>query len=569
MVDQQRYPVCYETPEVRKFLKTELKAEEEIRAKGIEFHRHYAAATACTPSRASLFTGQYPSLHGVSQTSGAAKSAFDADMFWLDPNTVPTMGDYFRAGGYRTFYKGKWHFSHSDLAMAGTHYSLPTCGDDGAIFSDAVDLYLRTNRLNGYGFDGWIGPEPHGSQEANAGIVRDPMFADQTIQLLEQLDSEDSQEPWLIVNSFVNPHDIVLYGLAWKNFPCPHPMSDPSVPDQIPRPETEKESLETKPRCQKSYVEVYPKALSPQPTLLSYRQFYYYLQQQADRQIGRVYRKLEKSRFFENTIVVFTSDHGELLGAHGGMHQKWHNAYEEAVHVPLVFSNPVICPRPRSAQMLTSHVDLLPTLLGLAEINPERTRELLKMDHTEVRPLVGRNLAPVVRGEINPDHSEPIYFMTDDEITSGPNQNSPVTGKPYAAVTQPNHVETVIAVLDGELWKYSRYFDNPQFWEKPFEYDLVEKQSANGAIIRKKPKPDPPEFEMYNVTCDPLEKANLAYGRRRNQVAAKEKLLRRLLEEQREKKRLYPVPYKDYAKVIQSTESKSQKGGRLIVAKEF
>src|SRR5947209_8427730 len=126
MVDQQRYPVCYETTEVRKFLRTELKAEEEIRTNGIEFHRHYAAATACTPSRASLFTGQYPSLHGVSQTSGAAKSAFDADMFWLDPNTVPTMGDYFRAGGYRTFYKGKWHFSHSDIAMPGTHYSLPT-----------------------------------------------------------------------------------------------------------------------------------------------------------------------------------------------------------------------------------------------------------------------------------------------------------------------------------------------------------------------------------------------------------------------------------------------------------
>jgi len=49
------------------------------------------------PGRASLYTGHYPSLHGVTQTTGAAKESFDPDIFWLDPNGVPTMGDYFRA----------------------------------------------------------------------------------------------------------------------------------------------------------------------------------------------------------------------------------------------------------------------------------------------------------------------------------------------------------------------------------------------------------------------------------------------------------------------------------------
>ena len=88
-------------------------------------------SSACTPSRASLLTGHYPSLHGVTQTDGLAKNADSKDMFWLAPDTVPTMGDWFRAGGYRTFYKGKWHVSHAHLdAPDGKGYLL-SIDDDG------------------------------------------------------------------------------------------------------------------------------------------------------------------------------------------------------------------------------------------------------------------------------------------------------------------------------------------------------------------------------------------------------------------------------------------------------
>ena len=51
---------------------------------------------------------------------------------------------------------------------------------------------------------------------------------------------------------------------------------------------------------------------------------------------------LKASKSYENTIVIFSSDHGELLGAHGGMHEKWHNAYEETTHVPFIVSSPLI-----------------------------------------------------------------------------------------------------------------------------------------------------------------------------------------------------------------------------------
>ena len=84
-------------------------------------------SAACAPSRTSFLTGHYPSLHGVTQTDGLAKTAESADMFWLAPDTVPTLGDWFRAGGYRTFDKGKWHVSHPHLddpaAAAQSHSS--------------------------------------------------------------------------------------------------------------------------------------------------------------------------------------------------------------------------------------------------------------------------------------------------------------------------------------------------------------------------------------------------------------------------------------------------------------
>ena len=99
MVDEMRYPPIYESASTKAFRQQYLLTQNLLRQHGVEFHRHYAASVACSPSRASLYTGHYPSLHGVTETTGAAKEAFDPDVFWLDPNSVPTFGDYFRAAG--------------------------------------------------------------------------------------------------------------------------------------------------------------------------------------------------------------------------------------------------------------------------------------------------------------------------------------------------------------------------------------------------------------------------------------------------------------------------------------
>lgn len=563
LVDEERYPPVYENAEMRAWCRKNLKAQQLLRTHGMEFHLHYIGSAACCPSRATLFTGQYPSLHGVTQTTGIAKDPFDSDMFWLDRNTVPTMGDYFRAAGYQTYYKGKWHFSYEDVIVPGTHASVPSYNPvTGVPDREKVELYLRANRLEDFGFSGWVGPEPHGKNPRNSGSSagiglsgRDVVFAAEVVELIAALVEQKSTDPhalpWLVVASFVNPHDIVLYGAITAHLPVFRFEVEPMP--EVPPPPTFDEPLHTKPRCQASYRDILPRALQPILDQAFYRKLYYQLQKNADQEIWKVLQALRRSSFYENTIVLFTSDHGDLLGAHGDLHQKWYCAYEEMLHVPLIIHNPRLFSRHQNVHTLTSHVDLLPTMLGLAQADVPTLQNQLRSTFIEVHPFVGRDLAPVILGnDAAAIAEEPIYFMSDDDVTRGQHQINTL-GHPYPAVIQPNHVETVIAPLQRvgrkELWKFSRYFDNPQFWSQPGVSDEAfvpkkgdRKEDEICWVAQYKTQPVPDEFELYNITDDPLETRNHA-----NPAFATPETLRiqewmiYLLEEQRKQKRLYPV----------------------------
>ncbi|KRE96817.1 hypothetical protein ASG87_15975 [Frateuria sp. Soil773] len=536
--DEERYPPTYEDPTIRQFRQQHLHGLAALRENSLEMHRHYVASTACSPSRTSIYTGQYPSLHGVTQTSGMAKQWYDPDMFYLDPNTVPTMGDYFRAGGYRTFYRGKWHLSHPDINLPGSVNIMQSTTNDGTPIPRAVELYKAANKLHDFGFDGWIGPDPHGSAQADMGINRDPGFANQVIQLLDALEKGDSDQPWLTVASFTNPHDIVFFGTPWLSFGYSYDFPDFIKNLKLPMPPTRCEDLSSKPRAQKDYAEKYGEMFFRNPTIPQYFQMYYYLQYVVDQEIQKVYQKLRGSRFFDNTIVVYTSDHGDMLGAHGGMHQKWYNAYEETVHVPLIVSNPRLFSGQKHSEALSSHVDLIPTLMGLAGIDQKDAAAKLKPSHSEVHPLVGADLSELVRsGGANGGSDKALYFMTDDEVSEGLTDVNP-RGNPYTPIAEPCHVETVITHLPGEngekqLWKYSRYYSNPRFWGGASNPDQA---------IDMQPEGGPAEFELYNLSEDPLETVNLAgtCGQKRAHDDVI-KALQSVMLEQRIKKRLLPT----------------------------
>lgn len=115
--------------------------------------------------------------------------------------------------------------------------------------------------------------------------------------------------------------------------------------------------------------------------------FYYQLQANVDAHVGRVLSASEDSdpRTRRDTVVIFLSDHGELLGSHGGLMQKWYQAYDEVVRVPFVIQNPELFPQSRSTDALTSHADLLPTMLGLAGVDIQAVQRRLRKTHTGPR----------------------------------------------------------------------------------------------------------------------------------------------------------------------------------------
>ncbi|MFC3194027.1 sulfatase-like hydrolase/transferase [Marinicella sediminis] len=226
----------------------------------------------------------------------------------------------------------------------------------------------------------------------------------------------------------------------------------------------------------------------PEGAATGFLQYYAYMIAMVDRHILRVLEALESSGLRENTVLVFASDHGEYGAAHAKMMEKWHAAYQEVLHVPVLISSPSINPskgHPERVDGLTSHIDLLPTLMGLANIDETRQSEIaqsLSKTHY-VAPFPGIDLSPMIQhpkksAETLADRS--LLFVTDDMITEPlPRDNDPHNQesweqyKVYAAslaelkkqaefkalcdgpVTQPAHVR---AVRQGE-WKLVRYCD--------------------------------------------------------------------------------------------------------------
>jgi choline-sulfatase len=568
LVDEQRFPTVYESAALKEFRAKHLPAQGKLAAKGVTFERHYVASVACVPSRTSLYTGHYPSLHGVANTDGAAKAANDPDMHWLPPGSVPTLGHYLRHAGYRTFWKGKWHATEADLKVPGTEQVITSYDANGIADPSKERLYLNADTLDPFGFSGWVGPEPHGSDPLRSGSSagpgkqsRDPAISAQVVQQLKDLDAAPDESPWFLMASFTNPHDIALWGFFTNLTAELQEKYDFSVPDTVPEDvfdhalfaRSRLEKLDEKPSCQKSYRDAYSQFMQPSFASKAYHRLYYRLHADVDKHLGEVLAALEATRFRDDTIVVFTSDHGDLLGAHGGLFQKWYMAYEEALRVPFV----VVLPgqdAARTVSVPTSHIDILPTVLGLAGVDHHAAREAIAPAFSDPLPLVGRDLSGLIRGEVAPEKlAEPIYFMSDDDPSRGLDQKNFI-GLSYDSVAQPNHVETVIVQIDGEIWKYSRYFDHPRYWSAPGTpgnegvRDVVntlkglegDEEGSSRRLYEERVKTAPvaSEYEMYNVTADPMELENLAG---KAEWKERENELRILLVAQCTRKRLVPL----------------------------
>jgi arylsulfatase A-like enzyme len=337
LVDQMRFPQWL-PPGLR--LDAVLPNISALRAQSVSFARHYTAANDCTPARSALLTGLYPHQTGCMITGRST----------LDP-AFPTYGSMLRDVGYRTVWYGKWHLTEGD------HH-----------------WHRRTGRhsLEPYGFDGGTYPSPDGAP--GQGLYADPGIANQFERWLAQT---GEGQPWCATVSFVNPHDIAW----WYRFTSqvPGESTVPSVfTDVPPNFQTPEELIAArKPALQLAFLQTAAAAFGAVPysgpeapqMWRGMLDLYLFLQQAVDQQVGRVLSALRsRPRMAANTIVIFTSDHGEY-GASHGLRGKGGGAYEEAIRVPLFVHDPR-AQLARSPQIertqLTSSIDFAPLLLTLA-----------------------------------------------------------------------------------------------------------------------------------------------------------------------------------------------------------
>lgn len=544
LTDEERATPPYETDELRQWRNTTLTGRRWFDDHGVSFSRHYTGAVACVPSRPTLFTGQYPDVHGVTQTDGLGKLAGDTRMRWLPAGEVPTAGHWLRAAGYDTHYDGKWHLSHADLTDPATGGPLATNTATGEVLDNAVSTYLAVDPLDLWGFSGWVGPEPHGPDGANAGVVRDQLIAARVSAWLadryerRRNGDPDALQPFFCVASFVNPHDIVLFP-AWVTT---NPIGDdPWGTPEVPEAPTARDDLSDRPGVQAAYRDAYYSAYGPRELIADryrelagwYRQLYYRLHAEVDGPIDTV-RATACSFAGDDTtpagtVLIRTADHGDLLGSHGGLHQKWFTMYDEAVRVPMtvVALNPDGSPATTAGCVETSptsHVDILPTLIDVAGADSQTLRGDLTAQFSEAHQLPGASLWPTVVDPTAPQLQRTVYLQTSDNILEGDTGESvgarvfgiadPPPELCIASVgANPSNVEAVVGRVSEDevpgggnnLWKLVRTFDDPQRWSEPGVRNLAS-SGPDGEGWRTTVLAD--QWELYNLDDDPAEAHN-------------------------------------------------------------
>ena len=477
----------------RGWAKKNLHGLTRLQRHGVTFENAFTNSCMCSPARSTLMSGLFPAQHGVKYTleEDMPGDQYAQVEFPLD---LANIASVMKAAGYHVVYKGKWHLSKK-------------LNPDGPWVPEDVEQY---------GWSRWNPPDAGANQDvtqAGGGWPNhdgrfmeqegpDPVVGNEGA--LEYLRSEAArQQPFFMVISLVNPHDVLFYP---STYPEAGYLDKEWFEGDIGLPPTVNEDLSTKPSVQQQFLTLFnlTGALTDSCMQLEYLNFYGNLMKVSDDYLVRVLDTLDETGLMDDTVVIRTSDHGEMGLAHGGLRQKNFNFYEEALKVPLVFSNRRLFRDAASTGALVSHVDFLPTIASLFGA-PERARS-----HWQ-----GVDYSQLV---LNPAKARPpqeyVVFTWDDW------QAGQASG-PY--VQPPNHIVSI----REERWKLAKYYD-PE----------GKKRS---------------QWEMYDLLHDPNERINLArpgHLRTGEQEREFRRLKRRLAVIQ--KTRLHPLPSTQESPIVQT-----------------
>ncbi len=337
---------------------------QRLKDRGVTFNNHQVTTTVCTPSRSVMWTGQHTPFTGMFDNTNVAW----IDDMRADPSTLPTVGHLLRDLGYYTAFKGKWH--ESEFPEGGTTDAMEPFGFSD--FQESGDVY-------GAPMDGF---------------TKDPQIAaDAATWLKSKAPEITKSQPWYLAVNFVNPHDVMYFDTDDEEmvqvrgmFPIFGAPDAPLYQKEWPitLPDSFSDDLSHHPPAVQNYKVLSDGAYGKIPVeredmWRNHINYYINCMIDVDRHIGTVLDALEESGQAENTVIIFTSDHCEMAGAHH-LRQKGSVAFKETVNVPMVIVDPNQ-PGGVKTEAVGSHLDLVPTTLayaGLSEAEVRRHYPFLK-----------------------------------------------------------------------------------------------------------------------------------------------------------------------------------------------
>ena len=340
-------------------------AIESLASQGVTFSHCVSNYPVCSPYRGILMTGRWPYQTGVIDNAHAL------------PRSEYSLGEAFRDAGYRTGYVGKWHLD----ARGAEGYALKPEGEARHGF-DEWRAWYNTNPH----FDRSHTYDPRSGRQLVPKGYNATLMTDDAISFIER----NRERPWMLVLS-LNP---------------PHPPFGDAPPDLL-RKYTPKD-LQLRPNTVEAVTRgVGGRGRPVRADLAGYNAHI----EGVDREIARLLECLDQNGLKEDTIFVYTSDHGEMLGAHNRTGKRL--PHEESCRVPFVVRGPM-AGGGRKTDVLLGAIDIFPTLCGLAGI-PVPTS------------CVGHDLSNAARGESvdGPEHQF-LMHIAKSHASGGVNHPAPV-----------------------------------------------------------------------------------------------------------------------------------------------
>ncbi len=315
---------------------------DALAATGVRFDNCWVQHAACMPSRACIFTGRYPMAHRV-RSNGVPL-----------PKHETTLAHVFANNGYRTGGAGKFHFLphypyRSPLPMMETHpepyYGFQEfhLGEDGR--SGEHWVWLKRNH-----------PEYHEVPDHKIPFKLHNSYwsASHTIDFIRR--SADQGEPFFAFCSFVDPH---------HSYNPPSPYKEMYRKEDMPAPILEAGELEDKP----PKLQAAMKRREGVRDDVAYNRTQYYGEVTfIDDSIGRILNTLDELDLRDNTLIVFTADHGDMLGDH---HLYFKGvAYPQSASVPLIVNWPGRARAGKVVEGIVQEIDIMPTILDLVGLDP-------------------------------------------------------------------------------------------------------------------------------------------------------------------------------------------------------